>query len=269
MSIELIAIDLDGTLLTPDGKISSRVKETILKAKEKGIKIVLCTGRPLIGVRHLLKELNLEEEGDYCITYNGALVQSTHDGHAIVHHTLDYQDFLELEALSRKIGVHFQTLDMNYLYTANKDISEYTVHEATLVNIPLRYRAVEEMDPAIEISKMMMIDKPEILDRGIAQIDPSYYEKYTLIKSTDFYFEILNKKANKGNAVADLAKRLTIPVEHIMAIGDNENDLAMLEYAHYAIAMGNAVDSVKECSTFVTKSNAEDGVAVAIEKFAF
>ncbi|MGX7419813.1 sugar-phosphatase [Carnobacterium gallinarum] len=269
MSIELIAIDLDGTLLTPESKISPFVKETLLKAKEKGIKIVLCTGRPLVGVTKFLEELNLQEEGDFCITYNGALVQSTHDGHAIVHHTLGYSDFLELEALSRKIGVHFQTFDMDHLYTANKDISEYTVHEATLVSIPLKYRAVEEMDQTMEISKMMMIDKPEILDHGIAQIDPSYYDKYTLIKSTDFYFEILNKKANKGNAVADLAKSLNIPAENVMAIGDNENDLAMLEYAHYAIAMGNAVDSVKAISTYVTETNVNDGVAVAIEKFAF
>ncbi|WP_413488907.1 sugar-phosphatase [Carnobacterium divergens] len=269
MSIELIAIDLDGTLLNPDKKISQAVKETIMEAKTKGIKIVLCTGRPLIGVKDFLAELNLEEEGDFAITYNGALVQSTHDGKAIVHHTLGYQDFLTLEKLSNEIGVHFQTFDMDHLYTTNKDISEYTVREAFLVNIPLKYRTVEEIDPAIEISKMMMIDHPAILDQGIAKIPAEFNERYTMIKSEDFYYEILNKKANKGNAVKDLAAHLHIPQENVMAIGDNMNDMDMLHFAKYKIAMGNAVPAVKEIATFITKTNAEDGVAHVIRELAF
>uniref|UniRef100_UPI0028AB04A6 HAD-IIB family hydrolase n=1 Tax=Carnobacterium sp. TaxID=48221 RepID=UPI0028AB04A6 len=163
MSIELIAIDLDGTLLTNAKTISPRVKATLAEAKEKGIKVVLCTGRPLPGVKDYLKE------GDYVITYNGALVQKAHDGTAIAHHTMSFDDFLEIEAMSRKVGVHCQTLDKEAIYTANKDISPYTIRESSLVNMPVKYRSVEEMDPAIVISKMMMIDEPAILDRGIAQ----------------------------------------------------------------------------------------------------
>ena len=97
MTIELIAIDLDGTLLTPERKITTKVKETIEIAKTKGIKVVVCTGRPLPGVSPILEALNLEEEGDYVITYNGALVQQSHNGKAIAHHTLSHKDFLRIE----------------------------------------------------------------------------------------------------------------------------------------------------------------------------
>ena len=85
MPIKLIAIDIDGTLLTPEKIISERVKKTLLKAKEAGIKIVLSTGRPLPGATEYLTALDLTNKGDYAITYNGALVQDTHSGEVLAN----------------------------------------------------------------------------------------------------------------------------------------------------------------------------------------
>lgn len=263
--IEMIAIDLDGTLLTTEKKISSKTKEAILRAKEKGVKIVLCTGRPFPGVLPYLKELNLEEPGDYAITYNGALVQQTHDRKTIVHHALSFEDFLEIESMSRKVGVHCHTIDEKIIYTANKDISPYTIREAGLVNMPYEYRAAEDMDPSITISKMMMIDAPDILDRGIAQFPQEFLDNYTVLKSEAFYLEVLNKSANKGLALKDLAELLSIPKERIVAIGDNQNDIDMLEYAGTAIGMGNAIEDVKSVSDHITAANDDDGVAKALK----
>ena len=269
MTIELIAIDLDGTLLTPERKISTKVKETIKLAKTKGIKVVICTGRPLPGVNSILAELNLEEEGDYVITYNGALVQQSHNGKAIAHHTLSFEDFLKIEEMSRQVGSHCHTIDEKYIYTANKDISPYSVRESFLVNMPIRFRTVAEMDPTIEISKMMMIDEPDVLDAAIAKFPKSFYDDYTVLKSEPFYLEVLNKSASKGQALKDLAQILSIPRENIMAIGDNENDIDMIEYAGMGVAMGNAIASVKDVSDYITDTNEQDGVAKAIEAIAF
>ncbi|MEG0552529.1 MAG: sugar-phosphatase [Carnobacterium sp.] len=266
MTIELIAIDLDGTLLTNEKKISSKVKETLAKVKEQGVKVVICTGRPLPGVTGFLKELNLEEAGDYAITYNGALVQKTNDGTAIAQHTMSFDDFLVVEAMSKKIGVHCQTLDEKAIYTTNKDISPYTVRESSLVNMPIKYRSVEEMDPNLIISKMMMIDEPDVLDAGIAKIPTSFHEKYTVLKSEAFYLEVLNKSASKGQALKDLSDILSIPKENIMAIGDNENDRDMLVFAGIGVAMANAVEGIKAISDYITDSNELDGVATVIEK---
>ncbi|EOH98490.1 cof-like hydrolase [Enterococcus haemoperoxidus ATCC BAA-382] len=267
MSVKLVAIDIDGTLLDSNRKISPKVKETLQKANESGMYIVLCTGRPLPGVKEQLAELELYGDNDYVITYNGSLVQATKSNEIISQYTLSYDDFLEIELMSRKVGAHLHTIDDKAIYTANRDIGKYTVHEAYLVDMPLKYRAVDEMTPDMSIIKMMMIDEPEILDSAIGQLPEEFSSKYTTVKSTEFYYEILNKEASKGNALAKLAEHLGISQSETMAIGDNENDLSMIEYAGIGVAMGNATESVKRAADIQTTSNDEDGVAEVLLKY--
>ena len=269
MKISLIALDLDGTLLLPDRTVSPKVAETLAIARSKGIKLVLCSGRPLPGVVTLLEELNLQNEGDHVITYNGALVQQSNDGKILAHHTMDYEDFLEVDDLARETGIHCHAVNDTGVYTTNKDISYYSVRESFLTTVPLRYRTAEEMDPSLLISKIMFVDPKEILEEAISKIPAAFAEKYTLLRSEDFFLEVLNKSASKGQALRDLAAILNIPREEIMAIGDNGNDLDMLEFAGMGVAMGNASLAAKEASDYVTDSNVHDGVATAIEKFAF
>lgn len=267
MAIKLIAIDMDGTLLNHQHLITLRVKEAISRARDKGVHVVLATGRPFIGVQRYLMELDLQQEGQFCITNNGALVQRADNGDCIAEVTLSFADYLYFEQLSRQLGVHFQALDKSLLYTANKDISEFTIHEASMTGIPLRYRSVEEMDRSLTFPKVMMIDPPEVLDEAIKRLPQEARENYTILKSAPYYLEILHKQVNKGAGVKALADRLGLSRDEVMAIGDQENDLAMLEFAGTGIAMGNGIESVKAISQFVTKTNMEDGVAHAIEKF--
>ncbi|MFZ5229420.1 sugar-phosphatase [Enterobacter bugandensis] len=267
MAIKLIAIDMDGTLLLPDHTISPAVKNAIAAARAKGVNVVLTTGRPYAGVHSYLKELHMNQPGDYCITYNGALVQKAADGSTVAQTALSYDDYLFLEKLSREVGSHFHALDRNTLYTANRDISYYTVHESYVATIPLVFCEAEIMDPATQFLKVMMIDEPEILDKAIARIPAEVKEKYTVLKSAPYFLEILDKRVNKGTGVKSLADALGIKQEEIMALGDQENDIAMIEFAGVGVAMDNAIPSVKEVADFVTKSNLEDGVAYAIEKF--
>ena len=93
MAIKLIAIDMDGTLLLPDHTISPAVKTAIAAARERGVNVVLTTGRPYAGVHSYLKELHMEQPGDYCITYNGALVQKASDGSTVAQTALGYDDY--------------------------------------------------------------------------------------------------------------------------------------------------------------------------------
>ena len=236
MAIKLIAIDMDGTLLLPDHTISPAVKNAIAAARARGVNVVLTTGRPYAGVHNYLKELHMEQPGDYCITYNGALVQKAADGSTVAQ-------------------------------TALSDISYYTVHESFVATIPLVFCEAEKMDPNTQFLKVMMIDEPAILDQAIARIPQEVKEKYTVLKSAPYFLEILDKRVNKGTGVKSLADVLGIKPEEIMAIGDQENDIAMIEYAGVGVAMDNAIPSVKEVANFVTKSNLEDGVAFAIEKY--
>lgn len=268
MTIKLIALDLDGTTLHPDHTISPAVKEAIAAARNKGIHVVLCTGRPYAGVERYLRELNMDEPEDYCVTYNGALVQKASDASAVIQIPLDYDDYLYLEALSREVGSHFQALNRHTLFTANRDISRYTVHESTVTTIPLSFCEAENMEPNGPFLKVMMIDEPDILDAAIAKIPAEVFERYNLVKSSPYFLEMLNKAVNKGTAIKAIAEKLGIKADEVMAVGDHENDIAMIQYAGVGVAMGNGIDKVKALSNFVTKSNLEDGVAYAIEKFA-
>jgi len=267
MAIELIAIDMDGTLLNPQHEITPAVKQALTAAIKKGVHVVLATGRPLIGIKRYLEELDLQKEGFYCISNNGALIHNAKDGSIFAETTLNFADYLYFEGLARKLGVGFHALSHSELYTANKDISPYSVHESFTTGIPLRYRSVEQMDPTLRFPKVMMIDNPELLDVAISQIPHEAKERYTIMKSSPYFLEILDKTVNKGTGVQKLAEKLGIPRENIMTLGDQENDIAMLEYAGLGVAMDNALDSVKAVSQFVTKSNTEDGVAYAVEKF--
>lgn len=265
--IKLVAIDMDGTLLDEKREITPRVKEAIQKANQQGVKIVLCTGRPLPGVQDQLAELELFQENDFVITYNGSLVQNTKTGEIISRYEMTLADFQEIELMARQVGSHLHAINQEAIYTPNRDISPYSVHEAFLVSMPLKYRTPEEFTEDMHIVKIMMIDEPAILDQAIAKIPAEFKARYTTVKSSPFYYEILNKETSKGAAVARLAEHLGIDQSEIMAIGDNENDLSMIEYAGTGVAMGNATPAVKAAADIETTSNEEDGVAVAIEKY--
>ncbi|AEF24863.1 sugar-phosphatase [Streptococcus parauberis] len=266
MSVKLVAVDIDGTLITDDRKITSEVYQAVQDAKKEGVHVVIATGRPIAGVTQLLEELNLNHQGDYVITFNGGLVQDAATGAEIVKETMSYEDYLDIEFLSRKLGVHMHAITKEGIYTANRNIGKYTVHEATLVNMPIFYRTPEEMQNR-EIVKMMMIDEPEILDEAIKNIPDSFYEKYNIVKSTPFYLEFMTKSVSKGNAIIHLANKLGLDMSQTMAIGDAENDRAMLEVVANPVVMENGVPELKKIAKHITKSNNESGVAHAIREW--
>ncbi|HFH6947069.1 TPA: sugar-phosphatase [Streptococcus agalactiae] len=265
-SIKLVAVDIDGTLLNSKREITPEVAKAVQEAKSKGVKIVIATGRPIIGVQDLLEELKLNEERDYVITFNGGLVQDTATGDDIIKETLTYEDYLDFELLARKLGVHMHAITKEGIYTANRDIGKYTIHEVTLVNMPLFYRTPEEMGDK-EIIKLMMIDQPDILDAAIAKIPKKVLDNYTIVKSTPFYLEILPKNVNKGTALLHLAEKMGLTVDQTMAIGDEENDRAMLEVVGNPVVMQNGNPELKKIAKYITKSNEESGVAYALREW--
>lgn len=266
MSIKLVAVDIDGTLLTNDRKVTPEVFEAVQEAKKQGVKVIIATGRPIPGVQPLLNELNLREEGDYVITFNGGLVQDTSTGENIITETMTYEDYLDIEFLSRKLDVHMHAITKKGIYTANRNIGKYTVHESSLVNMPIFYRTPEEMGDK-EIIKMMFIDEPEILDAAIKKIPQEFFDKYTIVKSTPFYLEFMNKKASKGNSIKHLAEKMGLTPDQTMAIGDAENDRAMLEAVGNPVVMENGTPELKEIAKYITKSNEESGVAHALREW--
>ena len=114
--IKLIALDLDGTLLNPDKKISEANKLAIHRAREAGVKIVLCTGRPLMGIKAYVDELDLLQAEDYSITYNGGLVQKNKTSEIISQKVLNYGQIVELYDLSKELNIPMNMLDLEFVY---------------------------------------------------------------------------------------------------------------------------------------------------------
>ncbi|WP_313445207.1 sugar-phosphatase [Stenotrophomonas indicatrix] len=266
-TIELVAIDMDGTLLDPAHKLTARVKQAIARARALGVHIVLTSGRPVPGLAPFLHELGIEGDDDYCIACNGGLVQRIGPRETVVEYPLSFDDFVYCEQVAREIGVHFQALDAQRMYTPNQDISIYTVADSHLSRMPLSYRRVADMDPGMSFIKLMMIDEPDVLDAAIARLPAALTECFAVLKSAPFFLEVFDHRAGKGPSLQKLAEHLGIDRANVMAIGDQENDLTMLQYAGTSVAMGNAIDAVKAVARFETATNADEGVARAIERF--
>lgn len=266
-TIELVAIDMDGTLLDPAHKLTARVKQAIARARALGVHIVLTSGRPVPGLAPFLHELGIEGDDDYCIACNGGLVQRIGPRETVVEYPLSFDDFVYCEQVAREIGVHFQALDAQRMYTPNQDISIYTVADSHLSRMPLSYRRVADMDPRMSFIKLMMIDEPDVLDAAIARLPAALTERFAVLKSAPFFLEVFDHRAGKGPSLQKLAEHLGIDSANVMAIGDQENDLTMLQYAGTSVAMGNAIDAVKVVARFETTTNADEGVAKAIERF--
>lgn len=262
---KLIAVDMDGTVLKEDKTISEETIKAVKRAKEKGIKVVLATGRPIKGIERYLEELDLISEEDYAISYNGALVQNTKTKEIIGESFIHGKDLKYLYNISKEIKVNFHAFSTTSCIAPK--LSKYTEHEieANKIDVELLdFNTIKDDEPII---KAMMVDEPEILEEAIKKLPKEVYEKYTVVRSAPYFLEFLNKHSNKGEGVKDLAKYLGIKLEEIICVGDAGNDIHMIRYAGLGVAMGNAFEEVKKEADFITKTNEEHGVAHVIEKF--
>ena len=263
---KLIAIDMDGTLLREDKSVSERTKNAIKLAKEKGVYVVIATGRPIDGVSRYLEELDMLGENDYVLSYNGGLVLKTKSREVVSKTVLTGADLHYLHNLSKELGVNIHAFSEVHGLITPKN-SKYTEVEANINGIKIAINDYSDIEYDHSIIKVMMIDEPEVLQKAIDNLPKEVYEKYTVVRSAPFFLEFLNKKVNKGTGVELLAKHLNIKQEEIMTFGDAGNDLDMIVYAGMGVAMANAFDEVKEAANYITDSNENDGVAKAIEKF--
>lgn len=205
-------------------------------------------------------------ENDYVLSYNGALIQKTKSKEAVAKIALRGSDLHYLKKLSSELEVNIHAFSEKVGLITPKN-SKYTEVEAEINNIEIHEMNIDNIPDDEVIIKVMMIDEPEILGPAMEKLPKEVYEKYTVVRSTPFFLEFLNKEVNKGVGVEMLAKHLGIKREEVMTLGDAGNDIHMIEYAGLGVAMGNAFEEVKEVADYITDTNENDGVAKAIEKF--
>ncbi|GAB6109367.1 sugar-phosphatase [Fusibacter bizertensis] len=265
MSYKLIALDMDGTLFNEKKEISVRNRVAIREARENGKNVVIATGRPLIGIRKVLDELDLNTNEDYVIAFNGALVQNAKTGEVIYKSVLTLNDYKFLYEVSKDLDVHIQALTESYVTTPV--LNPFTQVEADLNGIEIIKSDVNTFPETETIVKVMFVDEKEKLDKVISLLSDEVKSKYTIVRSSAIFLEFLNLEANKGVGVNAVAVAKNISSHEVICVGDAGNDIAMINYAGLGVAMGNAYDEVKRIADYVTDTNEEDGVAKVIEKF--
>lgn len=262
----LIALDIDGTTLNSNHQISKRNIAVIRAAREAGVIVVLASGRPLDGILMHLDTLGLNQDDQFVISYNGALVQRIGDGQVLKSQLLMGKDAKRLGQIAHRMGVHTHVFSLSR-GLVTPQLSRYTQHEAFMNDIPWTIMEYDQLKNDEPLMKVMMVDEPDILQMAIDQIPDEFYQDYSVLRSAPFFLEFMHPQANKGNGVAALADYLHISSDQVICIGDAGNDHHMLQWAGLGIAMGNADEQTKALADYVTGTNDEDGVALAIEKF--
>ncbi|MCI1892706.1 MAG: Cof-type HAD-IIB family hydrolase [Schleiferilactobacillus harbinensis] len=268
MTIKMIALDIDDTLLDSKGKILPSTITAIHEALARDIKIVLCTGRPLAGVAHFLKELGVTGDDQYVVTYNGAVIESV-SGHVLVKHLLNKATYERLTQYAAEHHIPFNVLDENStIYTADRDIDFITVVQAMENSAGIFVRTPAEMPADFEIAKGLFVGTEEQLDAVESTVMAEFSDAYYVVRAGRNFLEVMDSKVDKGKALAELAQKLGMTADEVMAVGDEGNDLPMFEFAGTAVVMGNGSEVAKAHADYVTGTNDEGGLADAIRKFA-
>lgn len=240
-NIKLIALDLDGTLVSHEGDVSEANAEAVKQAKEAGVHVVLSTGRSLSRCRDIAEDLG---RSSYIVTINGGEIYD-HDFNLVDQNRLAHKQVRRLWELKEEHGLHFWSSTVQGLF-----------------NTPSPFEnEVEDYD---WLKFGFDIEDDDVREVILQELNAN--EHLEITNSSPTNIEINPAGVNKAAALKKVCEWLDLSMEHVMAVGDSMNDIAMIREAGLGVAMGNAQDIVKEEANFVTGSNKEDGVAQAIHK---
>lgn len=267
---KLIACDLDETLLGDDSKVPTINIDAIKKADELGIKFVPATGRGHRTITQILHELMLEDkENEYIISFNGGAIVENKGYKMLRFHGLEFDLAKKLfeVGIKNNLCVHVYTEKDVFVFNINEGEKEY-INNRLVGYVDKEEKSIEFLK-GIKISKILFqhLDK-KYLNTIENKIKPITEGKVTVTYSSNRYIEFNSIGVNKGQAVIELGEILGIKREEIIAIGDNFNDLSMLESAGLSVAVNNAVPEIKKIVNYVCEAdNNEGAVAEVINKF--
>lgn len=262
--IKLVAIDVDGTLLDSKHEISQMNKKWIKIATDKGAILVLASGRPLNGLFEIFNELEIDASNHYLMAFNGAVVVKACDYSLIFERTLELQ-------LAKSILRHLEQFPVTPILSRKQELivdnaNGYNVSGEVIAN-QMELVIVDNLSDYLNYqpNKILVSADPSVIDQYRDAIQTPFLDSVDFVKSAPFYLEIIVKDTNKGSSLEYLSKLLNIDQMEVMAIGDNYNDVSMIEYAGLGVAMGQADDIIKSKAQYITDSNDKSGVAKALQ----
>ena len=263
--IKLITIDVDGTLVTPLKRLTKENIAAIERAKKAGIHIALVSGRPFHSMIDINKSLGLDKKGHFTICQNGSYVFDNFSQKPMFGTFQSPSDLVKVAKLLENYGLDISAMDGENFYSNKKRANIYTKIDAKIHKMPIKLVDYENLPEDMEFGRFMVLGSKGEIKRFIENMPDEIKNNYYPVQTAPFLVEIMNKNTNKGYAISQMADKLGYKMEEVMAIGNEKNDIPMLEAAGFAVAMGNAVDELKKHADYITKSNLKSGVGHAIE----
>ncbi|MFS9188541.1 HAD family hydrolase [Streptococcus infantis] len=261
--IKLIMSDIDGTILDKNHQLDSYLIELMPLLKQCNIPFVLASARSPLGIAPISKELGITDCPIAC--YNGALISL---GDKILsQYSIDKSELLLLHDFLKK---EFPTVSINVY--SGKDwfvntIDEWVEIEATITGESPKVTSLADFirDEKTLVHKLLLIDNTDTIQKLQKTLSSIDFPQTDFYLSKDNYLEVTHNQVSKKQALLELANYYQLPLTSIMTLGDNYNDIPMIETAGLGIAMGNAPRDVKTCAKAVTDSNEQNGVSKAIK----
>ncbi|WP_146623284.1 Cof-type HAD-IIB family hydrolase [Enterococcus florum] len=275
MPIKAIILDMDGTLLSDQQQISPRTKESLIRAQQKGVKVVLASGRPTSGMMAYAKELEMEKHHGLLVSYNGARIIDCENQKELYNQSLTIEEGKAVLEHLKQFDVKIMIDKEEYMYV-NDVFDCWVTYRGEPLNIieyesrAGNYLLCEKKDLAdfldFPVSKILTAGDPEYLREMHQEMMAPFKDDLHCVFTADFYFEFTAKGINKAKALETVLVPLGIERANMLAFGDGHNDITMVEYAGIGVAMDNAVGELKQTADRVTDSNNQDGIALVVEE---
>lgn len=267
MKFKLIALDLDGTLNNDEKVITPKTKKALIAAQEAGAIVALVSGRQAPGLEREARALELNKYHGMKISYNGGQIMDATTGEIIFRKAIPNDLAVRfLRHLEKWEELSPIVDDGEYIYTT--DETRHKVYDESHNN-NLQVRIVPNIAAAVTFSpvKILTAAPNEILVPHLKDISGGFEEEMSFVQSAPWFYEGTIKGVSKYSALEQAAKYLGISRAEVIAFGDAQNDMSMLDFAGYGVAMANACDELKAMADEVTLSNNDDGIAATLAKF--
>ena len=259
-AIRLLLSDVDGTLVDKQKRLTPATIDAVKRLEATGLGFTIISARPRSGMMPIAEALAIDAP---MAAFNGGII-FRRDGRVDAHHVIDAEVARGVLALAQGAAVDIWVFADDRWY-ASSDVGVHAEHERIAANQEpvVGNDFAHLLDRADKIT--FVSDDPPVLQALHARIDARFAGRATVAQSQTYYLDITALAANKGDGIVALAAAFDVPLDQVAAIGDQANDLPMLERAGLAIAMGNAPERVKAAANHITGANDADGVAEAID----